>query len=36
MVKDQEFDDTLMHRGGLMTKLAVEKGMKEAKGIKSD
>jgi len=36
MVKDQEFDDTLMHRGGLMTKLAVEKGIKEAKGIKSD
>ncbi|MBM3183361.1 MAG: thymidylate synthase, partial [Chloroflexi bacterium] len=36
MVKDQEFDDTLMHRGGLMTKLAVEKGIKEAKGTKSD
>ena len=31
MVKDQEFDDTLMHRAGLMTKLAVEKGMKETK-----
>jgi len=31
MVKDQEFDDTLMHRAGLMTKLAVEKGMKDAK-----
>jgi hypothetical protein len=26
---DQEFEDTLMHRGGLMTKLAVEKGLKE-------
>jgi hypothetical protein len=36
MVKDQEFDDTLMHRAGLMTKLAVEKGIKEARGIKSN
>jgi thymidylate synthase len=31
MVMDQEFEDTLMHRAGLMAKLAVEKGMKEAK-----
>ncbi len=31
MVMDQEFEDTLMHRGGLMTKLAVEKGIKSAK-----
>ena len=31
MVKDHEFDDTLMHRAGLMTKLAVEKGMKDTK-----
>ncbi|MBL7061939.1 MAG: hypothetical protein ISS54_04310 [Dehalococcoidia bacterium] len=37
MVMDQEFEDTLMHRAGLMTKLAVEKGMKDAKqGAKSD
>lgn len=36
MVKDQEFDDTLMHRAGLMAKLAVEKGKKEARGIKSN
>jgi hypothetical protein len=28
---DQEFEDTLMHRGGLMTKLAVEKAIKTAK-----
>jgi hypothetical protein len=28
---DQEFEDTLMHRGGLMTKLAVEKAVKTAK-----
>ena len=35
MVTDQEFNDTLMHRAGLMTKLAVEKGMKDAKeGVK--
>ena len=31
MVMDQEFEDTLMHRAGLMTKLAVEKAMKDAK-----
>ena len=31
MVMDQEFEDTLMHRAGLMAKLAVEKGMKDAK-----
>jgi hypothetical protein len=31
MVMDQEFEDTLMHRGGLMTKLAVEKSIKAAK-----
>jgi len=36
MVMDQEFEDTLMHRAGLMTKLAVEKAMKDAKkGAKS-
>ena len=28
---DQEFEDTLMHRGGLMTKLAVEKAIKTTK-----
>lgn len=33
---DQEFEDTLMHRAGLMTKLAVEKALKDAKkGAKS-
>ena len=31
MVMDQEFDDTLMHRAGLMTKLAAEKALKSAK-----
>ncbi|MBM3119051.1 MAG: thymidylate synthase [Chloroflexi bacterium] len=31
MVMDQEFEDTLMHRGGLMTKLAVEKAIKSSK-----
>jgi hypothetical protein len=31
MVMDQEFEDTLMHRGGLMAKLAVEKAIKSAK-----
>ena len=31
MVMDQEFEDTLMHRAGLMAKLAVEKGMKDAR-----
>ena len=31
MAMDQEFEDTLMHRGGLMTKLAVEKAIKTAK-----
>lgn len=31
MVMDQEFEDTLMHRAGLMTKLSVEKAMKDAK-----
>lgn len=31
MVMDQEFEDTLMHRAGLMTKLAVEKAIKFAK-----
>jgi hypothetical protein len=31
MVMDQEFDDTLMHRAGLMTKLAAEKAIKSAK-----
>ena len=31
MTMDQEFEDTLMHRAGLMAKLAVEKGMKDAK-----
>jgi len=31
MVMDQEFEDTLMHRAGLMTKLAVEKAIKGVK-----
>jgi hypothetical protein len=31
MVMDQEFGDTLMHRAGLMTKLAAEKAIKSAK-----
>jgi hypothetical protein len=31
MVMDQEFEDTLMHRAGLMTKLAVEKAIKSSK-----
>jgi hypothetical protein len=31
MVMDQEFEDTLMHRAGLMTKLATEKAIKIAK-----
>lgn len=31
MVMDKEFGDTLMHHAGLMTKLAVEQGMKNAK-----
>ena len=31
---DQEFEDTLMHRGGLMTKLAVEKAIKDVKVAK--
>jgi hypothetical protein len=31
MVMDQEFEDTLMHRAGLMTKLATEKAIKTAK-----
>ena len=31
MVMDQEFEDTLMHRAGLMAKLAVEKAIKSAK-----
>jgi thymidylate synthase len=31
MVMDQEFEDTLMHRAGLMTKLATEKAIKSAK-----
>jgi hypothetical protein len=31
MVMDQEFEDTLMHRAGLMTKLAAEKAIKAAK-----
>ncbi|HIE16989.1 MAG TPA: thymidylate synthase [Dehalococcoidia bacterium] len=33
MVMDQEFEDTLMHRAGLMTKLAVEKAIKPAKVV---
>jgi len=31
MVMDQEFEDTLMHRAGLMTKLAIERAMKSVK-----
>jgi hypothetical protein len=31
MVMDQEFEDTLMHRAGLMTKLATEEAIKTAK-----
>ena len=31
MVMDQEFEDTLMHRAGLMAKLAVEKAIKDAR-----
>ena len=31
MGMDQEFEDTLMHRGGLMTKLAIEEAIKTAK-----
>jgi hypothetical protein len=31
---DQEFEDTLMHRAGLMTKLAVEKAIKDVKVAK--
>jgi hypothetical protein len=31
MVMDQEFEDTLMHRAGLMTKLATEEALKDAK-----
>jgi len=31
MVMDQEFEDTLMHRAGLMTTLAAEKALKSAK-----
>lgn len=31
MVMDQEFEDTLMHRAGLMTKLAVQEAIKSAK-----
>ncbi|MCX6009278.1 MAG: DUF166 family protein [Chloroflexi bacterium] len=34
MVMDQEFEDTLMHRAGLMTKLAVEKAIKDVKVAK--
>jgi len=34
MVMDQEFEDTLMHRAGLMTKLAVEKAIKSVKVAK--
>ena len=34
MVMDSEFDDTLMHRAGLMTKLAVEKAIKDVKVAK--
>ena len=36
MVMDQEFEDTLMHRAGLMSKLTTEKAIKDAKkGVKS-
>jgi hypothetical protein len=31
MVMDQEFDDTLMHRAGLITKLAVQKAIRDVK-----
>ena len=31
---DQEFEDTLMHRGGLMTKLAIEQAIKDVKVAK--
>jgi hypothetical protein len=34
MVMDQEFEDTLMHHAGLMTKLAVEKAIKGVKVAK--
>jgi len=34
MVMDQEFEDTLMHRAGIMTKLAVEKAIKGVKVAK--
>jgi hypothetical protein len=34
MGMDQEFEDTLMHRAGLMTKLAVEKAVKSIKVAK--
>ncbi len=34
MAMDQEFEDTLMHRGGLMTKLAIEKAIKSIKVAK--
>ncbi|MBC8276005.1 MAG: thymidylate synthase [Chloroflexi bacterium] len=34
MVMDQQFEDTLMHRAGLMTKLAVEKAIKGVKVAK--
>ena len=34
MVMDSEFEDTLMHRAGLMTKLAVEKAIKDVKVAK--
>ena len=34
MVMDQEFEDTLMHRAGLMTKLAVDKAIKGVKVAK--
>jgi len=36
MVMDQEFGDTLMHRGGLMVKLEVEKAMKDARAPKQE
>ena len=35
MVMDREFEDTLMHRAGLMVKLAAEKPIKDAKLGKS-
>jgi thymidylate synthase len=34
MVMDQEYEDTLMHRAGLMTKLAAEKAIKDVKVAK--